>query len=116
MARALTRVVIVAFSVVFIVAGIGIVALTREVFSGGSLFVLGALGVIAVAFERTRYRSEHADRSADPPGPGGGEDPGGSLEARFRRTEETFVDPTTRRRMRVHADPATGERRYVSEG
>lgn len=36
----------------------------------------------------------------------------GPPEARFRATEERFVDPTTRRQLRVWVDPATGERRY----
>jgi hypothetical protein len=31
------------------------------------------------------------------------------------RTEETFLDPTSRIRMRVFVDPRTGERRYVAE-
>ncbi len=33
----------------------------------------------------------------------------------FRPTDERFEDPTTRRRMRVWADPTSGERRYVAE-
>ena len=37
------------------------------------------------------------------------------MEPRFRRTDEVFVDPTTRRRMRVWLDPANGERRYRAE-
>ena len=65
--------------------------------------------------ERTRYRSEAAERANDSTGPGGGETYG-QLEARFQRTEETFIDPTTRLRMRVLVDPRTGERRYVAEG
>ena len=55
-------------------------------------------------------------RTARPPGPGGGETPGGPLEPRFRPTAEVFVDPTTGHRMRVLVDPRTGERRYVAEG
>ena len=34
------------------------------------------------------------------------------LEARFRRTDEVFEDPTTQRRVRVWLDAASGERRY----
>ena len=30
-------------------------------------------------------------------------------------TDEIFVDPTTRRRMRVWVDPADGSRHYVPE-
>ena len=40
---------------------------------------------------------------------------GGNIMAGFRSTDEVFVDPATRRRMRVLLDPATGERRYIAE-
>jgi hypothetical protein len=70
---------------------------------------------VVVALERSRYRSETAERSNASPGPGGGE-PAGALEARFRATSEMFIDPTSGHRMRVLVDPATGERRYVAEG
>jgi hypothetical protein len=76
--------------------------------------VLGAAVLIALAVERNRYRSEAADRTFDPIGPGGGE-PAGTLDPRFRPTPETFVDPTTSRRMRVFVDGRSGERRYVAE-
>jgi hypothetical protein len=36
----------------------------------------------------------------------------GAPEPRFRPPEERFIDPTTRRRVRVWMDPGTGERRY----
>jgi len=75
----------------------------------------GAFLVVVVAIERSRYRSEAAERSNATPGPGGGE-PAGPLEPRFRPTAELFIDPTTGRRMRVVVDPASGERRYVAEG
>ena len=75
---------------------------------------VGAALIIAVAIERQRYRSEAADRTFEPHGPGGGEPPG-TLEPRFRPTDELFVDPTTSHLMRVHIDPRTGERRYVAE-
>jgi hypothetical protein len=76
--------------------------------------VVGAAILIALVVERNRYRSEAADRSFERVGPGGGE-PSGSLDPRFRRSAETFVDPTTDRRMRVFVDGSTGERRYVAE-
>lgn len=74
----------------------------------------GAVVVVAVVFERSRYRSEATERGAGDPGPGGGEPsvPG----APFRPTEERFVDPTSGRRLRVYVDPATGERRYFADG
>ena len=79
------------------------------------LVASGGLLVIVAVLERTRYRSEAADRANEPPGPGGGETPG-VVEPRFRPTDEVFVDPTTGRRMRVLLDPRSGERRYVAEG
>lgn len=76
--------------------------------------VAGAVVLVAVMLERSRYRSEAAERSDAAPGPGGGEPsaPG----APFRPTDEVFVDPTSGRRLRVYLDPATGERRYHAEG
>ena len=79
-----------------------------------SLLAGGGILMVAAAFEVMRYRSESAEANRAPPGPGGGEPE--RPEARFQRTDEVFVDPTTHRRMRVYADPATGERRYVAEG
>ena len=76
--------------------------------------VLGAIGVVTAIWERTRYRSEAAERASAPPGPGGGE-PAAPLDPRFRATDERFVDPTSGRVMRVYADPASGERRYRAE-
>jgi hypothetical protein len=81
-----------------------------EGLSGLWLMVLGAAGLVAVAFERMRYRSEAAEQSGEAPGEAGVDtDP---PEPRFRATEERFVDPTTRRRLRVWVDPDSGERRY----
>ena len=76
--------------------------------------VAGAVVVLAVVLERSRYRSEAAERSDAAPGPGGGEPsvPG----APFRPTDEVFLDPTSGHRLRVYLNPATGERRYHAEG
>ena len=76
----------------------------------------GGVLLAAVVLERFRYRSEHAERTSAPPGPGGGEELDAPLERRFQRTDEVFEDPTSRVRMRVWLDPATGERRYRAEG
>jgi hypothetical protein len=74
----------------------------------------GALLVIVAIVEVSRYRSEQAELAGgEAPGPGGGEP--GPLEARFRRTDEVFVDPTSNKKMRVFIDAGTGERRYVAE-
>lgn len=79
------------------------------------LTISACVALVALAVEKMRYRSEASDALLEPIGPGGGE-PGGALEPRFRRTDETFVDPTTGHVMRVHVDPRTGERRYLAEG
>jgi hypothetical protein len=92
----------------------GLVAAPVIGWSGIWATVVGAAILIALVVERNRYRSDEADRSFEAVGPGGGE-PTGSLESRFRPTAETFVDPTTGRRMRVHVDSRSGERRYVAE-
>jgi len=83
--------------------------------SGAGLWLVFSGGVLAVAavLERTRYRSEAAERSHDAPGPGGGETE--PIDARFQPTDEVFIDPTSGRRMRVLLDARTGERRYVAE-
>jgi hypothetical protein len=75
--------------------------------------VAGAVVLVAVAFERSRYRSAAAERGAGDPGPGGGEP--SMPVAPFRPTGEVFVDPTSGRRLRVYLNPATGERRYYAE-
>jgi hypothetical protein len=84
-------------------------------FAGLQLVAMGAFLVVIVAIERHRYRSDSAERTNAPAGPGGGE-PLGALEARFKPTSELFIDPTTGQRMRVVIDPANGERRYIAEG
>jgi hypothetical protein len=75
--------------------------------------VTGAVILLAVVLERARYRSEATERSAGPPGRGGGEPT--MPVAPFRPTNELFVDPTSGERLRVYLDPATGERRYYAE-
>jgi hypothetical protein len=113
----ITRGLIGALGVVLMVVGIGVVAAPGpawNVFGALFVFLPGALMLAGVILERTRYRSLHADREGDAYGRGGGEV--GRPEARFRPTDEVFVDPTTRIRMRVYVDPDTGERRYLAEG
>ena len=92
----------------------GLVGVTTGAWADGLWsIVAGAVVLMAVALERSRYRSEAAERSDASPGPGGGEPsvPG----APFRSTDEVFVDPTSGHRLRVYLDPATGERRYHAE-
>jgi hypothetical protein len=98
-------------------AGLGVLAVGTPVGPYPAFWLVASGGVLMVVavLERTRYRSEAADRANEPAGPGGGETPG-AVEPRFRPTDEVFVDPTTGHRMRVLLDPRTGERRYVAEG
>jgi hypothetical protein len=108
----------------FLVVGAVMVLFGFAVMTGGGvtaawpgLWLVGSGGVLMIVavLERTRYRSEVAERANEPAGPGGGETPG-VVEPRFRPTDEVFVDPSTGRRMRVLLDARTGERRYVAEG
>jgi hypothetical protein len=114
MLSATARAVIIVFGALLALAGLGGASLGGGL---GALWltVMGVAIVVAVVVERERYRSEAADQPFEPIGPGGGE-PSGTIEPRFRPTDELFVDPTTKHTMRVHVDPRTGERRYVAEG
>ena len=113
MLSATTRIAIGVFGVLIAFGGLAATAVGAG-WAGLWTTAIGAALIIGVAIERQRYRSEAADRTFEPHGPGGGEPPG-TLEPRFRPTDEVFVDPTTSHRMRVHIDPRTGERRYVAE-
>jgi hypothetical protein len=114
MGVALARILVGLLGVLFLLGGIAVAAAVGpggDLFSALFLFVPGLLMIAAVVLERTRYRSLHAERSGDGHGPGGGEP--ATPAARFRPTDERFVDPTTGVEMRVWVDPATGDRRYV---
>lgn len=101
-------VVAIIVGLVLIISGPGTVA------PGLYAFVVGAVLILVPLIERNRYRSAAAEQAGLPPGPGGGEAPGASLEPRFQSTDEQFVDPTTGVTMQVLVDPGTGERRYVA--
>ena len=90
------RLIIAVGGVVALIAGL--LALAGGDPAGLVWVVFGVAALVVVAFEQTRYRSEAAA-----PGPP------------FQRTDEAFLDPTTKRRMRVYVDPTTGERRYHAE-
>ena len=113
----LARGVIGGFGLLLLLGGIATAAIAGP---GGSLvaalvmFIPGVVIIAAVVLERTRYRSLAAERRGDDHGPGGGET--GPPDARFRPTEERFLDPTTGIPLRVWVDPSSGERRYVPEG
>jgi hypothetical protein len=104
-----------AVGVLMVIGGFGLMA-ADPVQAGAGLWsvILGGGAMIVPVLERRRYRSEAAERSNEPIGPGGGETPG-DVDARFRPTDEVFIDPTTGRQMRVLVDPRSGERRYVAE-
>ena len=96
----------------------GLAALTQDgapAAAGLWLVIVGLALIIAAVVERWRYRSETAERDGLPVGPGGGEPTGEPLDSRFQRTGETFIDPTSGRRMRVWLDSTAGERRYRAE-
>jgi hypothetical protein len=82
--------------------------------SGVMAILIGTALMVAAVMQRSRYRSEAAERSHDIPGPGGGETY--YLEPSFLPTTEVFTDPTSHRVMRVWVDPSSGERRYRAEG
>jgi hypothetical protein len=112
------RIGLVVVGIVLMLGGLGAIVSNAGGFGaiGIQAFLFGAFLVVVVAIERSRYRSDAAERTNDAPGPGGGEPAGGQLDARFRMTSEVFIDPTSGHRMRVLVDPASGERRYVAEG
>ena len=105
------RIIVGACAALLLAAGVGVVIFGGlPALSGLWLVALGAIGLVAVVLERTRYRSEDAERRGQDPGIAGIDaDP---LESRFRPTDERFVDPTTGQGLRVWVDPASGERRY----
>jgi len=110
------RVILVVSGLASIVGGLVILAAGgRGSFIGALSFILIGIALLASAgLERLRYRSNAHDVRAARPGPAGGEPPG-PIEPRFERTDEVFVDPTSRLRTRVYLDRRTGERRYQAE-
>ena len=97
-----------------ILVGLGLIVTDGERSAGLITILIGGAILLAVLYERSRYRSVEADARNDSPGPGGGE-PVGALPPGFRATTEVFLDPGTGRRMRVYLQPTTGDRRYMAE-
>jgi hypothetical protein len=111
-----TRLVVIVLGAALVVGGLAGVAVGgQSALAGAWGVVVGLVLIVGAVIERARYRSEHAEATGGPPGPGGGEPSRSALEVRFHATDERFLDPTTRRQMRVWLDPTTGERRYVAE-
>jgi hypothetical protein len=110
------RLFLVIVGAILVVGGLAGIAADRAAAPAGVWgVVVGLVLIVASIIERVRYRSDEAERTSAPHGPGGGEPIDQPIDPRFRPTEERFEDPTTRRRMRVYADPTSGERRYVAE-
>ena len=109
------RVILAFAGAITILLGLGLIVTDGDRSAGLITILVGAAILLAVLYERSRYRSVDADRRNEAPGPGGGE-PAGALAPGFRATTEVFVDPTTGLRMRVYLQPTTGDRRYVAEG
>ena len=108
---AILRIAVGICSVLFLLVGLFLVAGGgAPIVSGLWLLLLGGIGLVIVAFETRRYASEAAELKHDLVGGAGVET--GAPEPRFRPTAERFIDPTTRRLVRVWMDPGTGERRY----
>jgi hypothetical protein len=104
------RIIVGICAALLVAAGIGVIIFGGNPPAGLWLVATGAVGLVAVLLERTRYRSEDAELRGQDPGIAGIDaDP---LDPRFRPTDERFVDPTTRQAVRVWVDPASGERRY----
>jgi hypothetical protein len=114
-AAQLMRVLLAVVGLLLLVGGVGVGTLGGGAIVGGIWMIAsGTVLLLVAAVEVMRYRSEAAEANRATPGPGGGET--GRPEARFKPTDEVFVDPTSQRRMRVYTDGRTGERRYVAEG
>lgn len=114
MLSATVRTVLVVVGLLVFAAGL-LATVVGAVASGVWTMLVGGALAAAGIYERRRYRSADAELAGDATGPGGGEPAGDRLAARFRPTDEVFVDPTTGHKMRVHVDPRTGERRYLAE-
>ena len=99
-----------------LIAGLGLIAIgARSPASPASgLTIVGAVLSSPSSIERQRYRSEEADRSFEPVGPGGGE-PTGSARAAVPPDRRDVRRPDDGVTMRVYVDRRTGERRYVAD-
>jgi hypothetical protein len=114
MGLSIVRIIALGLGALMILSGLVIIVATPlGVVAALPALLSGSIVVIAVLFERLRYRSEAAEREGYAPGPGGGES--STIDPRFAVTNERFIDPTTGHTMRVFVDPNTGERRYRAE-
>jgi len=102
-----------ALGALLFLGGVAVLAVGGATIAGIETVGLASVMMIAAVIQRSGYRSEAAERSHEPPGPGGGEI--GYIDPRFIPTTEVFVDPQSHHLMRVYEDPRTGERRYKAE-
>ena len=78
---------------------VGLILLSRGQLGAGAYALgMGGLIVLGTAFERWRYRPNQGRPGVD-----------------WKSTGERFEDPQTGKTVRVLYDPASGERRYVSD-
>src|SRR6187401_2227569 len=91
------RIVIGTIGALMLLAGLAVAIAVGSggIFGGAWLIIGGAVLLVGVLIEASRYRSQEAERSKLSPGPGGGEP--GPLDPRFQPTPEVFVDPTSNR-------------------
>jgi hypothetical protein len=78
---------------------IGLAGLRLGMWGAAQAIIVGAVFCVGALWERARYKPIET----------------GTPEARFQPTGERFIDPSSRTRVRVYVDPATGERKYVRE-
>jgi membrane protein implicated in regulation of membrane protease activity len=76
----------------------GLVLLVRGGCTYLPFLIWGSLLVVAVLFERWRYRRNEQNH-----------------DRQWQPTGEIFEDPETGQTMEVHYDPVSGERRYVKK-
>jgi len=107
------RVLTFGFGFLVFLSGLVALGVAGAVWDAAWAVIVGSVFMIAALLQRPRYRSADAERSNSPAGPGGGES--GTIAPRFVPTTEVFIDPTSRRRMRVFIDPRSGERLYRAE-
>jgi hypothetical protein len=107
------RVLTFGLGALLFLGGLAVLGVGGATVAGIETVVIAAAMMIAAVLQRSGYRSEAAERSNEPPGPGGGET--GPVDPRFAPTQEVFIDPTSHLLMRAYEDPRTGERRYRAE-
>jgi hypothetical protein len=84
---------------IIVVCGLIVATAVEQAFVGQGSWLLfgieGAVLLVLIVFERSRYRPKL-----------------GSASSEFRPTGERFEDPTSRQTLEVYENPRTGERDY----